>query len=169
MSNNGSIGKATPSVSIDVGSSSVSYDLTDLTLNDLSSLLVKTGKMDERSLRRDGQTFNVSERLTSGAASRTNNDDSAAMEDLEMLMIRLDNVFQSFHDPAKLRPANHRSSGSNLLSIGGGGSSSSRPPFDPRLAALVSEAGDQAHAFAYQFKLDHDLSAALSASAMIMQ
>ena len=65
-------------------------------------------------------------------------------------------MFQSFHDASKLRPFNHRSSGSNILA--GSSSSVHRPPFDPRIAALVAEAGDQAHAFAYQFKMDHEMS-----------
>lgn len=115
---------------------SILPSLTELSMADLSSLLYKTGNGDE--MKEMTNQYNVTNYLQ---VDKTKNEDEEmeAMEDLELLMLKLDNVFQAFHDPKKSRL--HHVQNNKDIQIG----------------TIVGEIGDQIHAFEHQFRLDHEL------------
>ena len=131
--------------------SNVLPSLSELSMGDLTSLLVKTGKVmpDPHDLER----LNITEQLHRGQSAEVTDMvvDEDVMEEMELLMVRLDRVFGSFKDDQgaeggpNLRPS---TSSSALL----------RPPRDTQaVGGIVSELADQIHTFTYQFRLDHEL------------
>ena len=110
--------------------------LTDMSMADLTSLLMKTGKLlppesDIAAL----DHLNITEQLVGNPESKGQDEDT--MEALETLMLKLDRVFKGFHDPGLLRTTFDQ----DPLGIGN----------------IVGDIGDQIHGFSYQFRQDHDL------------
>jgi hypothetical protein len=117
--------------------------MTEMSFGDLSSLLVKTGRVvDPDPVELD--QLNLTEHLASAANAPPSSNFSRGseediMEELENLMLKLDSVFQAFHDPK----------------LGGGVGVQGKK--HRQLGGVVGEVGDLIGSFAVQYIQHHEL------------
>ena len=109
-------------------------------MGDLSSLLMKTGKVMPDVEVQD--QLNITEQLLPKPGNPNTTQDEDTMEELEKLMLKLDRVFKGFHDPALIQTPPGLENG---------------VPDPLGIAKIVGDIGDQVHGFSYQFRQDHDL------------
>ena len=143
--------------------------LSAVSMGDLTSLLAKTGHvmhMQQQSANGNAD-LNITESLELANENGTENFGEDIMEEMENLMIKLENVFQSFRDPALVTKtqkssstANLRRSGSSVLSIGGAQKCSKNAGHDAVIVGqIVSEISDQLDAFASHLHRDNNIAA----------
>lgn len=106
--------------------------LSEVSMGDLSSYLVKTGKvpMEPNELER----LNITDALQDQDEHTLRSD--TTMEEMEGLMLKLDHVFHSFTVDPHLQNRNCKDHG---------------------IKNIVSEIGDMVHSFTYAFRQDHEL------------
>ncbi len=104
--------------------------LSNVSLADLTSLLAKTGFHGQTKL-----DLNVTDVLQQKVCQTEHGSGLDVMEDLESLLQRLEDVFQSFHDPS-LAKKNTFAYNNDAVIIG----------------QIVSEIGDQLEAFAHHYR-----------------
>ncbi len=113
--------------------------LTEMSFGDISSLLVKTGRVPADPDPVEVEQANLTEQLTQSSANMSARDDET-MEELESLMLQLEHVFQAFHEPKlvhSVRPANRER--------------------QQDLGNIMSEVGDLLDSFANEFTQHHEL------------
>ena len=113
----------------DIDAASGLPSLTDLSVRDLSSLLIKTGKPSDAPSW-DLGVANITEKLAVAAEVEKEVD---SMEEIESVMLRLESVFQSFHRREDFVDLGKRCDVRNL----------------------ILDIGHQMKGFAYNFHLDH--------------